>query len=72
MKLAFFVDGERYARKIINLKDSLANNVFYTVLIVILLATVLFVVLGVLRAKRIANKMTAQIIHLYETLYQIA
>ena len=72
MKLAFFVDGERYARKIVALTDTLFKNVFYTVLIVILLATLLIVVVGVLRAKRIANKMTAQIIHLYETLYQIA
>lgn len=72
MKLAFFVDGERYAQKITALTESLENNVFYSVLIVILCATVLIVVAGVLRAKRIANKMTAQIIHLYETLYQIA
>ena len=72
MKLAFFVDGERYARKIIALSQSLENNVFYEVLIVILCATVLLVVIGILRARRIAFKMTAQIIHLYETLYQIA
>ena len=72
MKLAFFVDGERYAQKIIALTESLENNVFYSVLIAILCATVLIVVVGVLRAKKIASKMTAQIIHLYETLYQIA
>ena len=72
MKLAFFVDGERYAKKITALSESLENNVFYSVLIVILCVTVLIVVAGGLRAKRIGIKMTAQIIHLYETLYQIA
>ena len=71
MKLAFFVDGERYAQKIIALTHSIEKNVFYSVLIVILCATVLIVVIGILRARRIAFKMTAQIIHLYETLYQI-
>ena len=39
---------------------------------VVFLATTGFVILGILRAKRIANKTTSQIIHLYETLYQIA
>ena len=69
MKIAFFIDGSRIAEKVINLNDKLVNNVFYEVLIVILLATTLIIVLSILRAKSISFKMTSGIIRLYETLY---
>ena len=36
-----------------------------------LLATTLLIILSLMRVKRLAKKMTAQIIYLYETLYQI-
>ena len=69
MKIAFFIDGSRIAEKVINLNEKLVNNVFYEVLIVILLATTLIIVLSILRAKSISFKMTSGIIRLYETLY---
>ena len=72
MKLAFFTDGTKIAAAINDLKDSLVKNVFFSVLMVVLLASTLLIILGVMRVKRLAFKMTAQIIHLYETLYQIA
>ena len=40
-------------------------------MIVILVATFFFVILAVLRVKRLAKKMTSSIITLYETLYEI-
>lgn len=54
------------------MKEMLVKDVFYQVSMVILLASVLMIIIGVMRVKRLAIKMTAQIIHLYETLYQIA
>ena len=72
MKLAFFVDATRIQQKISQLDNTLVKEVFYQVLMVIFLANTGFVILGILRARRIAMKMTSQIIHLYETLYQIA
>ena len=54
MKLAFFIDGSRIAAKVINLNNKLVNNVFYEVLIVIILATVLIIILSILRVKSIA------------------
>lgn len=69
MKLAFFSDGTRIAEKIISLNEKLVDNIFYEVLIVILLATTLIIILSILRVKRIAFKMTSGIIRLYETLY---
>ena len=41
-------------------------------MIVTLLTTTILIVLGVMRVKRLSVKMTAQIIYLYETLYQIS
>jgi hypothetical protein len=38
----------------------------------VLLASTGIIILGIIRVKRFAHKITAQIIHLYETLYQIA
>ena len=45
---------------------------FYQVLIIVLLATLGFVILGLMRVRVLARKMTLQIINLYETLYEIA
>jgi len=39
---------------------------------IVVLASLVLIVFGVMRVKRLAIKMTAQIIFLYETLYQIA
>ena len=69
MKIAFFIDGSQIAAKVVNLNNKLVNNVFYEVLIVILLATTLIIILSILRAKSISFKMTSGIIRLYETLY---
>ena len=69
MKIAFFIDGSRIAAKVVNLNDKLVNNVFYEVLIVILLATTLIIILSILRAKSISFKMMSGVIRLYETLY---
>ena len=72
MKLAFFIDGEKILDAIHDTNMGLFKSVFYEVLMVVLLCTLILVILGVMRVKRLAYKMTAQIIHLYETLYQIA
>ena len=69
MRLAFFVDGDRLSRKVSELNNMLVKDVFYQVLMVMLLAATLFIIIGILRVKRLAAKMTAQIIYLYETLY---
>ena len=72
MKLAFFMRGEKVARQITELEDKLVKDVFFEVSISVILATTVLIVIGLLRVKRFAFKVTAQIIHLYETLYQIS
>ena len=72
LKLAYFIEGTKLAERISSLNDLLIKDVFYQVLIVTLLATTLLIILGVMRVKRLSKKMTAQIIYLYETLYQIS
>lgn len=69
MKLAFFIDGDDILSAIRSTEDSLFKSVFYNVIFIVLLVTLILIVLGVMRVKRLAQKMTAQIIHLYETLY---
>ena len=70
MKIAFLIDGSKISKKITSTMKTLSNEVFYyNVLWVIILAIALLITLGVIRVKRLAKKMTAQIIHLYETLY---
>ena len=69
LKLAFFIDGEKILDAIHDTNMGLFKSVFYEVLMVVLLCTLILVILGVMRVKRLAYKMTAQIIHLYETLY---
>lgn len=69
LKLAFFVEGSKLADRINSLNRLLIKDVFYQVLIVILMATTILIILGVMRVKRLSIKMTAQIIYLYETLY---
>lgn len=72
MTLAFFIEGSEITEQINFLLDKLVKDVFFEVSIVVLLAIVILMTLGILRVKRLAVKMTAQIINLYETLYQIA
>ena len=72
MKLAFFMRGEKIARQITELEDKLVKDVFFEVSISVILATTFLIVIGLLRVKQFAFNMTAQIIHLYETLYQIS
>ena len=69
MKLAFFVDGSVIEKKINDKRKELLNEVFNYVLYFFIPATAILIILGVLRVKQIAFKMTAQIIFLYETLY---
>ena len=60
MKLAYLIDGSKIASEIKELKKALYNEVFYyNVLWVIILAIVLLIILGVMRVKRLAKKMTA-------------
>ena len=72
MHLAFFIEGTKISEQINFLLDKLVKDVFFEVSMIVVLATVLLIILGVMRVRRLAFKMTAQIIHLYETLYQIA
>ena len=72
MKLAFFIDGKNIATIVEKLKAKLVKDVFYIVLMAVLLASTLMIILAVTRVKRLSIKMTAQIIYLYETLYQIS
>jgi len=69
MKLAFFVDGSVIEKKINDKRKELLKEVFNYVLYFFIPATAILIILGVLRVKQIAFKMTAQIIFLYETLY---
>ena len=72
LKLAFFIEGSEMAKRINDLNEVLIRDVSYQAMIVTLLATTLLIILGVMRVKRLSQKMTAQIIYLYETLYQIS
>ena len=64
--------GSKY--DIINLfvQDKLIKDVYYPVIVVLLLASSLLIILGVFRANGLAKKMTHNIIFLYETLYEIS
>lgn len=66
------IDSSRLTLKVADLNNLLVKDVFYQVLMVMLLTATLFIIVAVLRVKRLSEKMTAQIIYLYETLYQIA
>lgn len=66
------IDSSRLSLKVADLNNLLVKDVFYQVLMVMLLTATLFIIVAVLRVKRLSVKMTAQIIYLYETLYQIA
>ena len=72
VKLAFFVNGFTIIKKKDELNDALVKEVFDQVLYSFIIGTTILIILGVLRVKRLAKKMTAQILFLYETLYQIA
>jgi len=72
LKVAFFVNGSSIIKQINELNDALVKEVFDQALYAFMIGTAILIVLGVLRVKRLAYKMTAQIIFLYETLYQIA
>mmetsp|Transcript_44007 Transcript_44007/g.58387 ORF Transcript_44007/g.58387 Transcript_44007/m.58387 type:complete len:137 (+) Transcript_44007:1409-1819(+) len=69
MRLAFFIEGEDLSQQISFLLDKLIKDVFFEVSMIVILATTIFIIFGVMRVKRLAIKMTAQIIHLYEMLY---
>lgn len=69
MKQAYFVDGDEIVKKVNALTELLIDDVFYWVTVIVLLATSCFIFLSLMRVKRLAKKMTAQIITLYETLY---
>lgn len=58
MRLAFFIDGDEIAQKISDLNWKLEKDVFYQVLIVVLIITLLIIILGVMRVRVLAKKMT--------------
>jgi len=66
--LAFFTRGEKLAKKIAELLDRLITDVFIQVLVVMTVATTVMITFGLVSVKTFAFKVTAQIIHLYETL----
>ena len=72
MKIAFFIDGSIISERIKDMSETLINDVFIQVLIMIIAATLLIIGLAYWRVNRLAYKMTEGIIYLYETLYEIA
>ena len=58
MKLALFVDGTKLTKKVSQLNQMLVKDVFYQVLMVTLLASTFLIIMGVMRVKRLAVKMT--------------
>ena len=58
MQLAFFIEGSKISAQINFLLDRLVKDVFFEVSMIVILATVLLIVLGVMRVKRLAYKMT--------------
>ena len=71
MMLAYFQRGERISQLVRDLSDKLVRDVFFDVSMIVILATTVLIIFSVMRAKNLAKKLTAHIIHLYETLHQI-
>ena len=69
--MAFLQDGRELNERISNSTDQLVQEVLIQVTIIISIITVLLIIAAVWRVKRLAFKMTANIISLYETLYEI-
>ncbi len=59
MKLAFFVDGSVIEKKINEKRNELLKEVFNQVLYAFIIGTAILIILGVMRVKRLAFKMTA-------------
>ena len=70
--MAFFQDGEEIANKVKTITDKLIKDVFMEILIVVCGVTLGLIILGFFRVRRLAYKMTASIINLYETLHEIS
>ena len=66
------MNGTEIGEKIVKVQDKLIKDVYYPVIVVLLLASSLLIILGVFRANGLAKKMTHNIIFLYETLYEIS
>ena len=72
LKIALFVNGSSFIKQKNELNKALVKEVFDQALYFLMIGTAILIILGVMRVKRLAKKMTAQIIFLYETLSQIA
>ena len=59
MQLAFFIEGSEISAQIKLLLDTLVREVFRDVSMIVVLVTVFLIILGVMRVKRLAYKMTA-------------
>lgn len=53
------IDSSRLSLKVADLNNLLVKDVFYQVLMVMLLTATLFIIVAVLRVKRLSVKMTA-------------
>ena len=59
MQLAFFIEGSEISAQIKELNDKLVRKVYRDVSMIVVLVTVFLIILGVMRVKRLAYKMTA-------------
>ena len=59
MQLAFFIEGSEISAQIKLLLDTLVRDVFFEVSMIVVVVTQFLIILGVMRVKRLAYKMTA-------------
>ena len=59
MQLAFFIEGSEISAQIKLLLDTLVREVFFEVSMIVVIVTLFLIILGVMRVKRLAYKMTA-------------
>ena len=59
MQLAFFIEGSEISAQIKLLLDKLVREVFFEVSMIVVIVTLFLIILGVMRVKRLAYKMTA-------------
>lgn len=70
--MAFFQDSSKLNGRISTINNQLFRDVFYEVLIIFLVVTALLILIALFRVKKLATKITQNIINLYETLYEIS
>ena len=69
---AFFIDSTELINSIGNVKQDILKKSLVKMALVMTFATILLIILGQNRARSIADKMTKQVITLYENLVQIS